>query len=79
MIAVSLNVGGGVCLIKPAKLYMCMQNTINTRTDARRRPGVGGHGSVPLSHLGKVVTRIGLHTQVVRRSGGKTILKSGQE
>ena len=25
VIAVSLNVGGGVCLIKPAKLYMCMQ------------------------------------------------------
>ena len=25
--AVSLNVGGGVCLIKVAKLYICMQNT----------------------------------------------------
>ena len=38
VIAVSLNVGGGVRLIKPAKLYMCMQNTTNTtRTDARRR------------------------------------------
>ena len=36
--AVSLNVGGGVRFIKPAKLYMCMQNTTNTtRTDARRR------------------------------------------
>ena len=33
--AVSLNVGGGVRLIKPAILYMCMQNTTNTtRTDA---------------------------------------------
>ena len=38
VIAVSLNVGGGVRLIKPAKLYMCTQNTTNTtRTDARRR------------------------------------------
>ena len=38
MIAVSLNVGGGVRLIKPAKLCMCTQNTSNTtRTDARRR------------------------------------------
>ena len=38
VIAVSLNVGGGVHLIKPAKLYMCMQNTTNTtRTDARCR------------------------------------------
>ena len=35
VIAVSLNVGGGVRLIKPAKLCMCMQNTTNTtRTDA---------------------------------------------
>ena len=38
VIAVSLNVGGGVRLIKPAKLYTCTQNTTNTtRTDARRR------------------------------------------
>ena len=38
VIAVSLNVGGGVHLIKPAKLCMCAQNTTNTtRTDARRR------------------------------------------
>ena len=38
VIAVSLNVGGGVRLIKPAKLYMCTQNTTNTTgTDARHR------------------------------------------
>ena len=38
VIAVSPNVGGCVRLIKPAKLYMCTQNTTNTtRTDARRR------------------------------------------
>ena len=38
VIAVALNVGGGVRLIKPAKLCMCTQNTTNTtRTDARRR------------------------------------------
>ena len=30
VLAVSLNVGGGVHLIKLAKLYMCMQNTTNT-------------------------------------------------
>ena len=30
VIAVSLNVGGGVRLIKPAKLYKCMQNTTHT-------------------------------------------------
>ena len=35
MIAVSLNVSGGVRLIKPPKLYMCTQTTTNTtRTDA---------------------------------------------
>ena len=36
MIAVSLNVGGGVRLIKPAKLACARKNTTNTtRTDAR--------------------------------------------
>ena len=34
MIAVSLNVGCGVCLIKPAKLCMCTQNTTNTMRTA---------------------------------------------
>ena len=38
VIAVSLNVGGGLRLIKLAKLYMCMQNTTNTTMrDTRRR------------------------------------------
>ena len=38
VIAVSLNVGGGVRLKKLAKLCMCMQNTTKTmQTDARRR------------------------------------------
>ena len=38
VIAVSLNVGGGVRLIKAAKLCMCTQNTTNTtRMDAWRR------------------------------------------
>ena len=35
VIAVWLNVGGGVRFIKPAKLYMCTPNT--TRTDAWHR------------------------------------------
>ena len=30
--------------------------------DGRTAPGVCGNGSVPLSHSGKVVTRIGIHT-----------------
>ena len=49
-------------LIKPAKLYkLCKQNTTNTTSTA---PGVCGNGSVPLSHSGNVVTRIGIHTHL---------------
>ena len=32
--------------------------------DGRTAPGVCGNGSVPLSHSGNVVTRIGIHTLV---------------
>ena len=59
MIAVSLNVGGGVRLIKPAKLYMCTQTHYKHDEDGRTAPGVRGHDSVPLSHSGNVVTRNG--------------------
>ena len=62
VIAVSLNVGGGARLIKPAKLYMCMQTHYKHDEDGRTAPGVRGHGFVLLNHLGNVVTRIGLHT-----------------
>ena len=48
--------------IKTAKLYMCMQTHYKHDDDGRMAPGVRGHGSVPLSHSGNVVTRIGLHT-----------------
>ena len=39
MIAVLLNVGGGVRLIKPAKLYMCMQKHYKHKEDGRTAPG----------------------------------------
>ena len=52
MIAVSLNVGGGVRLIKPAKLYMCHAKHYKHNEDGRTAPGVCGNGSVPLSHSG---------------------------
>ena len=32
--------------------------------DGRTAPGVCGNGSVPLSHSGNVVTRIGIHTDI---------------
>ena len=53
-----LNVGGGVRLIKPAKRYMCMQKHYKHNEDGRTASGVRGHGSVPLSDSGNVVTRI---------------------
>ena len=64
MIAVSLNVGGGVHLIKPAKLYMCMQKHYKHNEDRQMASGVCGNGSVPLSHFGNVVTRNGIYTYI---------------
>ena len=60
----SLNVGGGVRLIKSAKLYLCTQKHYKHNADGRTAPGVCGNCSVPLSHSGNVITRIGIHTQV---------------
>ena len=37
--------------------------------EGRTAPGVCGNGSVPLSHLGNVVTRIGTHTRILVMSG----------
>ena len=62
VIAVSLNIGGGVLLLKPAKLYMCTQTHYKHDEDGRTAPGLWGHGSVPLSQTGNIVTRIGLNT-----------------
>ena len=45
VIAVSLNVGGGIRLIKLAKLYMCTQTHYKHNKDGRTAPGVHGHGS----------------------------------
>ena len=52
MIAVLLNAGGGVRLIKPAKLYMCTQTHYKHDENGRSAPDVRGHSSVPLSHSG---------------------------
>ena len=61
MIAESLNVGGGVRLVIPAKLYLRTQTHYTHDEDGRTAPGVRGHGSVPLFH---VVTRIGSQHQI---------------
>ena len=52
VIAVSMNVGSGFRLIKPAILYISMQTHYKHDEDGCTAPG--GHGSVPLSHFGKV-------------------------
>ena len=52
VIAVSLNVGSGIRLIKPAKVYMCMQTHYKHNEDGHTAPGVCGRGSVPLSQSG---------------------------
>ena len=36
----------------------------NHKKEGRTEPSVRGHGSVPLSHLGNVVTRTGLQPQL---------------
>ena len=64
VIAVSLNVGGGVRLIKPEKLYTCTQTCYKHDEDGRTAPCVCGHGNVPPSHSRNVVTRIGLHVHI---------------
>ena len=58
VIAVSLNVGGGVRLIEPAKLYMCTQTHYKNDEDGRTAPGVRSHGSGRMSHSGNIVKRI---------------------
>ena len=68
MIAVSLKVGGGVRLIKPAKLHVHAKHYKHNE-DGRTAPGVCGNGSVPLSHSGNVVTRIGIHTHTQEITG----------
>ena len=67
MIAVSLNDGGGVLLIKPAKLHVHVHaKHYKHNEDGRTVPGVCGNGSVPLSHSGNVVTEIGIHTHTYK-------------
>ena len=50
--AVSLNVGSGVRLIKPAKAYMCTQTHYKHDEDGHTAPGVCGRGFILQSHSG---------------------------
>ena len=60
VIAVSLNVGGGVRLI--GKTVHVHAKHYKHNEDGRTALGVCGNGSVPLSHSGNVVLRTGIHT-----------------
>ena len=62
VIAVSLNVGGGVRLIITGKTVHVLTQHYKHNADGRTAPCVRGNGSIPLSHSGNVVTRIGIHT-----------------
>ena len=72
--AVSPNIGGGVHLIKPAKLYMCTQKHYKHNEDGHAAPGVRGHGSVPRSHSENVVTKIRFQQRASKVKLAKTSL-----
>ena len=52
MIAMSLNVGGGVRLIKAENTVHVHAKHYKHKEDGRTAPAVRDHGSVPFSHLG---------------------------
>ena len=54
----SMNVSCGVCLIVLADLYMCMQKHYKHNDYGRTVPGVGGHGSVPISTRGTSLQKL---------------------
>ena len=62
--AVSLNVGGGVRLKQTGKTVHVHAKHYKHNEVGGTAPGVCGNGSVPLSHSGNVVTRIGIHTHI---------------
>ena len=70
MTAVSLKVGVGVRLIKPAKLYMCIQKHYKHNEDKRTVLGIiSSHGTLLLSHMGNIVTGIGIQQQPHKTPG----------
>ena len=55
VIAVSLNIGGGVWFIRPAKLYKCTQKHYRHNVEGGTVPSVCGVCSVPPRHLGMLL------------------------
>ena len=66
MIAVSLNVGGGICLIKTGKTVHVHAKHYKHNQGGHTARGVCGNGSVPLSHSGNFVMRIGIDIPIFR-------------
>ena len=56
VIAVSLKVGGGVRLFKPGKTVLVHAKHYKDNKEGHTASGVCGHGTVPLSLSGNVVT-----------------------
>ena len=61
------SVGGGVCLIKPAKPCTHTLKHYKHNEDERTAPGARYLGFVQLSHSGNFVTRIGFKEQITVR------------
>ena len=59
-----IRVSVGDCSVTERRRWRPPYQTGKTthNKDGRKAPGVCGNGSVPLSHSGNVVTRIGIHT-----------------
>ena len=50
---------------KTVHVHAKQYKVVKHNEDGRTAPCVCGDGSVPLSHSGNVVTRIGMHTQII--------------
>ena len=79
-----IRVANGDCSVTERRLWLppyqtgktvhVHANILQNNEDGRSAPGVRGHGSVPLSHSGNAVTRIGFH--ILPRKKGKAIQNS---
>ena len=56
-------IGGGICLNRLAKLYMCMRRHYKHNEDGHMAPGMRVHGSILWSHSWIFITSIGLQVQ----------------
>ena len=70
VIAVSLNMGSGICLISRTKLFICTQKHYKHTKDRCTAPGVHGHFSVPLNHSGMSLRELDYNNNNIQNSRG---------